>query len=51
MWDVSSLPNTHNKEKKWDLLLNQSRFLLEYAKRHVQSLHKGSEADKYVASD
>ena len=28
MWDVFSLPDPRNKEKKWDLLLNQSRFSL-----------------------
>ena len=48
MWNVFSLPDQHNKEKRWDLLLHQSRFPLEYVKRHVQSLLKGSEADQYV---
>ena len=48
MWDVFALPDPRNKKKKWDLLLHQSRFTLEYLKRHVQSIHKGSEADQYV---
>ena len=43
-----SLPDPRNKEKRRDLLLNYSRFPLEYVKRHVQSLLKGSEADQYV---
>ena len=48
MWDVFSLIDPRNKEKKWDLLLHQSRFPLEYVKRLVQSLHKGYEVDQYV---
>ena len=48
MWDVFTLPDPRNKDKKWDLLLRQSRFPLEYVKRHVQSLLKGSESDQYV---
>ena len=48
MWDVFSLPDPCNKEKKWDILLHQSRFTFEYVKCHVQSLQKGSEADYYV---
>ena len=48
MWDVFSLPDSRNKEKRWDILLHQSRFPLEYVKLHVQSLLKGSEADQYV---
>ena len=51
MWDVFDLPDPCNKEKKWDLLLNHSIFSLEYAKRHVQSLQKGSEADQYVVQN
>ena len=51
MRDGLSLPDTRNKEKKWDLLLYQSRFPLEYVKLHVQSLQKGSEENQYVASD
>ena len=51
MWDVFSLPYPHNKEKKWGLLIHQSRFPLEYVKRHVQSLQKGSEADQYVVQN
>ena len=29
MWYVFSIKYPHNKEKKWDLLLHQSRFTLE----------------------
>ena len=48
MWDVFYLPDPRNKEKKWDLLLHQSIFTLEYVKCHVQSIQKGSDADQYV---
>ena len=48
MWDDLSLTDPHNKEKMWYLLLHQYIFPLEYVKRHVQSLLKGSEADQYV---
>ena len=51
MWDVFSLPDPRNKEKRWDLLLHQSRFPLDYGKSHVQSLLKGSEADQYVVQN
>ena len=51
MWDVFSLPDPRNKEKRWDLLLHQSRFPLEYVKGHVQSLLKVSEADQYVVQN
>ena len=51
MWDVFSLPDPQNEEKRWDLLLRQSRFLLEYVKSHVQSLLKGSDADQYVVQN
>ena len=51
LWDVFSLPDPHNKEKRWDLLLSQSRFPLEYVKDHVHSLLKGSEADQYVVQN
>ena len=51
MWDVFSLPDPRNKEKRWDILLHQSRFPLEYVKRHVQCLQKGSEADQYVVQN
>ena len=34
-WDVFSLPDPRNKEKKRDILLHQSRFPLDYVKRHV----------------
>ena len=48
LWDVFSITDRQNKEKDWDLFLYQSRFPLEYVKRHVQSLQKYSEADQYV---
>ena len=51
IWDIFSLPDSLNKEKSWYLLLHQSRFTLEYVKRHVQSLLKGSEADQYVVQN
>ena len=51
MWDVFSLSDPLNKEKKWDLLLHQYIFPLEYVKRYVQSLQKGSEADNYVVQN
>ena len=51
MWDVFSLPYPRNKEKKWDILLNQSRFTLNYVKLHVHSLLKGSDADQYVVQN
>ena len=48
MWDVFYLSDPCNKNKKWDILLHQSKFPLRYVKRHVQSLQIGSEADQYV---
>ena len=51
MWDVLSIIDPRYKEKKWDLLLHQSRFPLEYVKHHVQSLQKGSDADHYVVQN
>ena len=48
MWDFFSLPDPLNTDKKWDLLLHQSIFHLDYVKRHVQSLQKGSEADHFI---
>ena len=51
MWDVFSIPEPQNKEKRWDLLLHQFRFPLDYVKSHVQSLLKGSEADQYVVQN
>ena len=51
MWDVFSLPDPRNKEKRWYILLHKSIFPLEYVKLHVQSLLKGSEADQYVVKN
>ena len=48
MWDVFCLQDPQNKYKRWDMLLCQSRFTLEYVKDYVQSLLKGSEADQYA---
>ena len=51
MWDVFSLPSPYNKDNKWDIILHQSRFPLEYVKRHIQSLQKFSEAYQYVVQN
>ena len=51
MWDVLSLPDPRNKEKRCNILLYQSRFPLEYVKHHVQILIKGSEAYQYVVQN
>ena len=51
MWDVFSLPDPRNKQKKWYFLLYRSIFPLEYVKRHVQRLQKGSEADQYIVQN
>ena len=51
MRDVFSLPYARNKEKNWYILLHQSKFPLDYVKRHVQSLQKGSESDQYVVQN
>ena len=51
MWNVFFLTDPHNKEKKWDIILHQSRFPLDYMKRHVHSLYKGSESDHYVVQN
>ena len=48
MWDVFSLPDPRNKEKRWDIFLHQSIFPLDDVKSHAQSLLKGSETDQYV---
>ena len=51
MLDVFSFPDPRNTDKKWYLLLYQSRFPLEYVKDYVQSRLKGSEADQYVVQN
>ena len=48
MWDVFSFPDPHNKEKKWDLLLYQYQFYLDYAKSHIKNFQKVSKAYQYV---
>ena len=35
IWDVLSLTDPHNKHKEWDIILNQSIFILDYVKIHV----------------
>ena len=49
--ELLSLPDPLNKENKWDILIHQYIFLLDYVKLHVQSLQKGSEADQYVVQN
>ena len=51
MWGLFYLPDPCNKDKKWEILLHQSIFPLDYVKLHVQILHKGSEADQYVVQN
>ena len=46
MWDIFSLPYPHNKDKKWDILLHQYVFILEYVKHHIKIIQKGYKADK-----
>ena len=43
MWDVFYLLDPFNIEKRWDLILHQSRFTLDSLKCHVESLQEGSE--------
>ena len=47
MWDFFSLPDPRNKDKNWDILIHQYILPLDYVKRHVQSLQKGSEENQY----
>ena len=42
IWHVFFLPELRNKEKKWDILLHQSIFPLEYMKHHIKILQKHS---------
>ena len=51
MWDVLSLLDHYIKYKKWDILIHQSIFTLDYAKCHVECLHKVSKADNYVVQN
>ena len=48
LWDVLSLPEPRNQEKKWYLFLNQYRFPLNCAKLYVKGINQGSKADKYM---
>ena len=51
MWDVFSLPYLCNEDNKWDLLLLQYIFSLEYVKLHINSLQKGFKVDLYVVEN
>ena len=51
IWDVFSLPDPCNKDKKWDLILHKYQFPLEYTKNHVKILHKGYKAGHYVVQN
>ena len=51
MWDVLSLSDPNNKEKKLYLLLHQSIFPLEYMKYYVDILYKGYKAYQYVVQN
>ena len=46
-WRLNAI-STRDKEKKWDIILHQSRFTLDYMKNHVQSIQKDSDAYQYV---
>ena len=48
IWGFFSLPDPPNKYKKWDILLQQYIFILDWIKHHVKSIHKGSKSDEYV---
>ena len=48
MWNVFSLTDPHNHEKKWNILLNDSHLTLDDVKRHVNTLKKDSTVDQYV---
>ena len=48
MWDVFSISDPRNKEKKWDIILHQYIFPLDYVKFYIDSLQKGSKIDQYV---
>ena len=50
-WDIFSLPYPHNKEKKWDILLHQSQFYLDYVKHYIKVLKKYSKVDQNVAQN
>ena len=45
---VFSLPETNNKENKWNILLHHSIFPLDYVKCHMESLQKGTETEQCV---
>ena len=51
MRDIFSIPDPHNKDNKWYILLHQSIFPLEYLRRHVHSLQKGYDTDQYVVQN
>ena len=48
MWYVFSLIYNYNQENKWDIILRQARFTLDYVKQHINILQKGYKVDQYV---
>ena len=48
---VLSLTYPHNKDKRWDLLLQKYIFPFDYMKRHIKILHKGYNTDEYVVQN
>ena len=51
IWGFFYLPDPHNKDKKWDILLHKSRFPLGCVKCHIKILQKGSKLDKYMVQN
>ena len=43
MWGVLSIPDPHNKEEKWYLILHQYWFTWDYLEYHAKIPHKGYE--------
>ena len=48
MWYVLSLIYNYNQENKWDIILRQAQFTLDYVKQHINILQKGYKVDQYV---
>ena len=48
MQDIFYLLDTRNQEKKWELLLNQYQFSMDYAKQNVKRLKQVYNAYQYV---
>ena len=51
IWDLLYLPYPQNEHRRLYLIQHQSRFLLEFVKRHVKSLQKGSKVDQCVVQN